>query len=57
MPVVGFGGSAGISGFALGWEWRLIWNGSAVPASDPSRRTRRPDFRRSQAYEGLIDGV
>ena len=29
MPVVGLGGSAGTSGLALGWEWRVIWNGSA----------------------------
>ena len=43
MPVVGTGGSAGTSGRALGWEWRLIWNGSAVPASLPSLRTRRND--------------
>src|SRR6516164_5484150 len=43
MPVVGTGGSAGTSGRALGWEWRLIWNGSAVPASRPSLRTRRND--------------
>ena len=41
MPVAGVGGSAGTSGLALGWEWRVIWNGSAVPASVPSRRTRR----------------
>jgi hypothetical protein len=43
MPVASAGSSAGISGRALGWEWRLIWNGCAVPASCPSLRTRRND--------------
>ena len=37
MPVVGPGASAGTSGRALGCECRLIWNGSAVPASAPWR--------------------
>ena len=50
MPVGGVGGSAGTSGRALGWEWRLIWNGSAVPASlpvgaDPQERSGRTGRR------------
>ena len=52
MPVVGLGGSAGTSGLALGWEWRVIWNGSAVPASAPSRRTRRK-VRSNGSYADL----
>jgi hypothetical protein len=52
MPVVGTGGSAGASGLALGWEWRLIWNGWAVPASFPSLRTRRKE-RSKGSYADL----